>query len=293
LFLEYSNNNNTLSWDEKVEFELKALKDTTNIWNNSSLDYYAGDKEATQKSLVTTIEPEHKLDTLTRVEQAIEQQTMQGPIVGEAQGADSLQGKQMHETMDQMTLHATAPDIEADSVGTNMNNTEEQAQTTIEPPDEERKQVIMGFSTDTNSTEVEMIVSTVNKLIPSEMHMTDVLDTKDNMLAQQGNSGAPNTPTCTRRNEDLRDKLDTFSPSSKTADRSSALSESPSMETATKAIQPEDVDWLYSEGFKPVINKRSTTLKKNKQTDKSKIQDSEKRPSPYGKKGRGGNPHRQ
>ncbi|CAG8831384.1 25110_t:CDS:1, partial [Gigaspora rosea] len=91
-------------------------------------------------------------------------------------------------------------------------------------------------------TEVEMINSTVNELIPSEILMTDVLDTKNNMLAQQGNSGAPNTPTYTRGNKDLRDKLDTLSSSSKTVDRSSAHSEFHSMETATKATQPEDTD---------------------------------------------------
>ncbi|CAG8615444.1 14357_t:CDS:2 [Gigaspora rosea] len=82
-FLEYSNNDNSLSWDEKVEFELKALKDTTNIWNNSSPEYYGEDKEAIQESPTTTIESEYKLDTLTRVEQAIEQKTTQEPIVGE------------------------------------------------------------------------------------------------------------------------------------------------------------------------------------------------------------------
>ncbi|CAG8727698.1 23698_t:CDS:2, partial [Gigaspora rosea] len=215
-FLEYSNNDNSLSWDEK---------------------------------------------------KAIEQKTTQEPIAGETQGTDSLhggtnsdtspdlnsaKGNGEHETIDQT---ATALDIAADSVRTNMNNTEEQIQTIMELLDEERKQVIMGFSPDTNSTEVEMIDSTVNELIPSEIHMTDVLDTKDNTLVQQGNSEAPNTPTYTRGNENLRDELDTLSSSSKTADRSSAHSESHSMETATKATQPEDTNWLYSEGFKPVINK--------------------------------------
>ncbi|CAG8519780.1 20279_t:CDS:2, partial [Gigaspora rosea] len=245
-FLEYSNNDNSLTCYEKVEFELKALKDTTNIWNNSSPEYYGGDKEAIQESPTTAIESEHKLETLKRVEQAIEQKTTQEPIVGETQGINSLQGGANGDTSH----------IATDSVETNMNNTEEQIQTIMKLPDEERKQMTMGSSPDTNSTEVEMIDSTVNELIPSEIQMTDVLDTKDNTLAQQ-------------------------------VDRSSAHSELHSMETATKATQPEDTDWLYSEGFKPVINKRSTTLKKNKQTDKSKIQDSEKRPFPYGKKGRG------
>ncbi|CAG8792648.1 24774_t:CDS:2, partial [Gigaspora rosea] len=107
-FLEYLNNDNSLFWDEK-------------------------------ESPTTAIESEHKLDTLTRVKQAIEQKTTQEPIVGETQGTDSLQGgansdtsrNREHETIDQT---ATAPDIAADSVGTNINNTEEQI------PDKERKQ---------------------------------------------------------------------------------------------------------------------------------------------------------
>ncbi|CAG8753308.1 11627_t:CDS:2, partial [Gigaspora rosea] len=98
-----------------------------------------------------------------------------------------------------------------------MNNTEEQIQTIRKLPDEERKQVTKGSSPDTNSTEVEMINSTRN-------------------------SGAPNTPTYTCGNEDLRNELDTLSSSSKTVDRSSAHSEFHSMETATKATQPEDTD---------------------------------------------------
>ncbi|CAG8753314.1 11628_t:CDS:1, partial [Gigaspora rosea] len=64
-FLECSNNDNSLFWDEKVEFELKALKDTMNIWNNSSPEYYSRDKEAIQESPTTAIESEYKLDTLT------------------------------------------------------------------------------------------------------------------------------------------------------------------------------------------------------------------------------------
>ncbi|CAG8525559.1 25279_t:CDS:2 [Gigaspora rosea] len=155
-------------------------------------------------------------------------------IARETQGTDPLQGGTNGDTSH----------IAADYVGTNMNNTEEQTQVTMELPDEERNQVTVGSSLDTNSNEEEMIDSTVNEVMPPKTHMTDVLNTKNNTLAQQGNTGAPNTPTFTRGNEDLRDELDTLSTPSKTAVRSSEHSESQSMETTTKAIQPGDTEWL-------------------------------------------------
>ncbi|CAG8841836.1 18566_t:CDS:2, partial [Gigaspora margarita] len=56
--------------------------------------------------------------------------------------------------------------------------------------------------------------------------------------------------------------------------------------TATKTTQLGDTEWLYLEGFIPVVNKRSTVSKKNKQTNKSRFQEAENRPFLYGKKGR-------
>ncbi|CAG8838225.1 12604_t:CDS:1 [Gigaspora margarita] len=76
LFLEYLHNNNPLSWDEKVEFELSAFKDTTNIWNNSFTKHSREDNEALQKPTTNIIELEPTPVMLTQVEQTIEQETI-------------------------------------------------------------------------------------------------------------------------------------------------------------------------------------------------------------------------
>ncbi|CAG8624532.1 8610_t:CDS:2, partial [Gigaspora rosea] len=158
-----------------------------NIWNNSSSEYYSRDKEAIQKPPTTTIKSEHKPDTLTRVEQVIEQETTLEHIAKETQADKEYKQRKA-------------------DLNPAKNNTEEQIQAIME-------QVIIGSSPDTNSTEVEIIDLTVNELVLSEIHIANVLDTKNNTLAQQAN-------------------------------QSSKHSESHFMETTTKATQPEDTEWL-------------------------------------------------
>ncbi|CAG8850602.1 39726_t:CDS:1, partial [Gigaspora margarita] len=79
-FLEYPYNNNPLSWDEKVEFELSALKDTTNIWNNSFMEHSRENNEASQKPPTNVIEPEPMLVTSMQVEQNNRTKTTWDPI---------------------------------------------------------------------------------------------------------------------------------------------------------------------------------------------------------------------
>ncbi|CAG8831584.1 5718_t:CDS:2, partial [Gigaspora margarita] len=90
-FLEYLHNNNPLSWDEKVEFELSALKDTTNIWNNSSTEYSEEDNKTSQKPPTDIIEPEPMPDMLTQVEQTIECKIAQDPVKKKTQDSTPLQ----------------------------------------------------------------------------------------------------------------------------------------------------------------------------------------------------------
>ncbi|CAG8649064.1 18546_t:CDS:2 [Gigaspora margarita] len=80
LFLEYPHNNNPLFWDKKVEFEISALKDTTNIWNNSSTEYSREDNETLQKPPTNIIEPEPMPNMSIQVEQTIEYETVQDPV---------------------------------------------------------------------------------------------------------------------------------------------------------------------------------------------------------------------
>ncbi|CAG8834824.1 40480_t:CDS:1, partial [Gigaspora margarita] len=48
-FIEDNNINTSLTWDDKVELELNALKDTTNIWNNSYTELSKTNKKEAQK----------------------------------------------------------------------------------------------------------------------------------------------------------------------------------------------------------------------------------------------------
>ncbi|CAG8853704.1 40723_t:CDS:1, partial [Gigaspora margarita] len=49
MFMKHNTNINSLTWGDKVELELNALKDTTNIWNNSSTEPLNVKQEETQK----------------------------------------------------------------------------------------------------------------------------------------------------------------------------------------------------------------------------------------------------
>ncbi|CAG8616715.1 27458_t:CDS:2 [Gigaspora margarita] len=93
----------------------------------------------------------------------------------------------------------------------------------------------MSSSSNTNNTEVEMINPTENDLVTPEVQISGVLDTKTNWyftnnLAAQSNEHA----------------------------------EPYILETANKATQPENTEWLHSEGFTSVVNKKSAVSKKNK-----------------------------
>ncbi|CAG8846613.1 12039_t:CDS:2, partial [Gigaspora margarita] len=63
-----NNKENAFYNNEKVEFELNALKDTTNIWNNSSMEYSGEDNETIQKPPTNIIEPEPMPNTSTQGE---------------------------------------------------------------------------------------------------------------------------------------------------------------------------------------------------------------------------------
>ncbi|CAG8577188.1 5286_t:CDS:2 [Gigaspora margarita] len=234
LFLEYPHNNNPLSWDKKVEFELSALKDTINIWNNFFTEYSGEDNETLQKPPTTIIEPESMLDMSTQVEQTTERETAQNPIEKKTQDTNSLQRE------------------------------EEQTQVTMECSNEEEYQMTMGSSPDTNDTEVKMINPTENDLVIPELQMSEILDTKDKLVAQHDNSGESTTPIYMQGNEDLRDELNTLSFTNNSAARSSEHVEPYTLETANKATQPGDTEWLHSEGFTPVVNKKLAASKKNK-----------------------------
>ncbi|CAG8845587.1 22053_t:CDS:2, partial [Gigaspora margarita] len=276
-FLEYPHNNNPLSWDEKVEFELSALKDTTNIWNNSSTEYSG----TSQKPPTNIIEPESMPDISIQVEQTTEYEIAQDPIEKKTQDTNPLQGEKYD--------YIPTPDTEIDNMGIIMNNTEEQTQVTMECSNEKEYQTTMGSSPDTNNTEVEIIDPTENILVTSELQISGVLDTKDKLVAQHSNSGESTILIYMRGNEDLKDEFNTLSFTNNLAAQSNKHVEPHTFETASKATQLGVTEWLYSEGFTPIVNKKSAASKKNKKIKKSRLQEAESRPSLY-KKGKGGNP---
>ncbi|CAG8823194.1 6217_t:CDS:2, partial [Gigaspora margarita] len=86
-----NNKENAFYNNKKVEFELSALKDITNIWNNSSTEYSGEDNETSQKLPTNIIEPEPMTDTSTQVEQTIKCETTQDPIKKKTQDTNPLQ----------------------------------------------------------------------------------------------------------------------------------------------------------------------------------------------------------
>ncbi|CAG8836738.1 10846_t:CDS:2, partial [Gigaspora margarita] len=243
LFIEYNNNNNSLTWGDKVELELNALKDTTNIWNNSFTEYSRKDKEAIQKPSTSEINLEPTLDVVRQVKQITEQEITQDPVKKKNQDTISLQREMPH--------HAPTLDTVIDNIEINMGNTEIVAQTPMECSVEEENQVTMG-----------------------------ALDIKNNTVIQQNSLGVSSIPDHMQGNENLQDELDTLSPTSNVIVRSNEYLEFHLSETATDATKPEDIEWLQLEGFTPVVNKNLAVSKKNKLIDKSMSQGLENRQSP-------------
>ncbi|CAG8848764.1 40821_t:CDS:2, partial [Gigaspora margarita] len=84
---------------------------------------------------------------------------------------------------------------------------------------------------------------TQNDLVTPEMQLLGVLDTEDKLVAQHDNSGESTTPIYILI----------------------------TLKTANKATQPGDTEWLHSEEFTPVVNKKLAASKKNKKIEKSKV----------------------
>ncbi|CAG8835944.1 27778_t:CDS:2, partial [Gigaspora margarita] len=158
-----------------------------------------------------------------------------------------------------MTHYAPAPTPELANMGMNMSITETQTQATMELPDKEIGQVTMGLNPDTNSSKIEMIDPTENRLTSPQVTEAGALDPEVNTSVQQE---APEETLILV----YMDEIDTLGSTSNTVTQHQ---ESYPPEMTTKDTLPGDAEWLSSEGFTPVVNKRSTGSKKNKLTDKS------------------------
>ncbi|CAG8851263.1 2628_t:CDS:1, partial [Gigaspora margarita] len=93
MFMEHNTDINSLTWGDKVELELNALKDTTNIWNNSSTEPLNVEQEEIQKPPMEEVNQKPKLNEVQLEEQTLEQELMQDSAEGKDQDALSLQGE--------------------------------------------------------------------------------------------------------------------------------------------------------------------------------------------------------
>ncbi|CAG8844029.1 30268_t:CDS:2, partial [Gigaspora margarita] len=200
-FIEDNNNNTSLTWDDKVELELNALKDTTNMWNNSYTELSKMNKEEAYKSPIKEIDSENILNKMLYMEQKTEQKLTWDPIAEKDQDTISLQDEVNN--AEQVPHYTPTPDIIMDDIEVNTSDTDAQTQTAMECPMEEGSQANTSSSMVTNNTEMEK---------------TEL--TKKDPIIQ----GVTSIPEYMQDNENLQDELNTLGPTSDTTVQSNGYS---------------------------------------------------------------------
>ncbi|CAG8762748.1 9584_t:CDS:2, partial [Gigaspora margarita] len=251
--------------------------------NNSTITQPVEVTKMTQEPPKSINNSELILDTALQLDQIEEQDTIWGSLKINTQVTNPPQGRidddtsyktdlistkenEEQETTEQMTHYAPAPTPELANMGMNMSITETQTQATMELPDKKINQVIMGLNPDTNSSKIEMIDPTENRLTFPQVTEARALDPEVNTFVRQ--EAPEGTPILVymRGNENKKNEIDTLGSTSNIVTQ---YQESYPPEMTTKDTLPGDAKWLSSEGFTLVVNKRSTGSKKNKLTDKS------------------------
>ncbi|CAG8674143.1 5934_t:CDS:1, partial [Paraglomus brasilianum] len=90
---EHNTDFNSLTWGDKVELELNALKDTTNIWNNTSEESLNREQEETQLPPTEGDNWKSTINEEKQEEQKLEQELMQDPVEETDQNTLLLQDK--------------------------------------------------------------------------------------------------------------------------------------------------------------------------------------------------------
>ncbi|CAG8809539.1 420_t:CDS:2, partial [Gigaspora margarita] len=254
-FIEDNNVNTSLTWDDKVELELNALKDTTN-----------------------EINPENILDKVPQTEQMIEQELTWDPIKEKYQDTISLQDEvnnelrntykeykqrrmsfiskkrnEKHEVAEQVPHYAPTPDIVMDDIEVNMSNTEVQTQTVMECPMEEGSQTNTGSSMVTNDTKMGKTELLEKDPISQGAHVTGAPNMEVNTVTQQDSPGVPSLPDYMQGNENLQDELDILSPTGNVAVQSIGHSDPHLLEHILEPTMADETGWLQTEGFIPVV----------------------------------------
>ncbi|CAG8652862.1 43727_t:CDS:2, partial [Gigaspora margarita] len=206
MFMEHNTDINSLTWGDKVELELNALKDTTNIWNNSSTEPLNVEQEETQKPLIEGINQKPMINEVQQEEQTLEQELMQGkgPRYPLTIGRKSVElrnayrdykrkkadlitekGNEKHEAPKQVPHHAPTLDAVMDNMEINMSIVDAQTQQSVECPVKRKNQTNTDSSLVTNDIGTEMIEPTTKDLVTQEVHILEAPDKGEYMVIQQ------------------------------------------------------------------------------------------------------------
>ncbi|CAG8844637.1 37237_t:CDS:2, partial [Gigaspora margarita] len=260
MFTEHNTDINSLTWGDKVELELNALKDTTNIWNNSSTEPLNIKQEETQKPPMEGVNQEPTLNEVQQEEQTLEQKLMQDSVEKKDQDTLSLQelrntyrdykqkkadlitkkGNEKHEVPKQVLHHALTPDTVMDNIEISMSIVGAQTQQSVKCSVERKNQTNTGSSLVTNNMETEMLEPTTKDPVIQEVHMIEVPDKGEYVVTQQDSPEVLSIPEYMRGNENLRDELDTLPSTSNTTAQSNEYLDPKLSETTMEFTEPND-----------------------------------------------------
>ncbi|CAG8696878.1 9810_t:CDS:2 [Gigaspora margarita] len=271
MFTEHNTDINSLTWGDKVELELNALKDTMNIWNNSTEPLYM-EQEETQKLPMEGVNQEPTINEIQQEEQTLEQELMQDSVEEKDQDTLSLQGEkadlitkkgnEKHEAPEQVPYHAPTPDTVIDNMAISMSIVDAQTQQPVECPVEREKQTNTGSSLFMNDVGTGMIEPTTKNPVTQEVHMTETPDKREYTVTQLNNPEVPSIPEYMRGNKNLRDKLDMLPSTSSTTAQSNEYLDPKLSKTTMESTEPNDPEWSQPDEFTTLINKRSTVSRK-------------------------------
>ncbi|CAG8797708.1 25224_t:CDS:1 [Gigaspora margarita] len=138
-----------------------------------------------------------------------------------------------------MTHYAPAPTSGLTSMGMNISITETQTQTTIKFSDKKINQVTMGLNPNTNSSEIEIIDPTENRLLSPHVTESGAPDPEVNTSVRQEAPEETSIPVYMRGNENKSDEIDTLGSTSNTVTQHH---ESYPLEMTTKNTLLEDAE---------------------------------------------------
>ncbi|CAG8838657.1 2253_t:CDS:2, partial [Gigaspora margarita] len=268
VFTEHNTDINSLTWGNKVELELNALKDITNIWNNSSTEPLNVEQEEIQEPPIEGVNQEPMLNEVQLEEQTLDQELIQDSAEGKDYDTLSLQGEKKadlitekgnkkHEVPKQVPHHAPTPDTAMDNMEISTSSVGAQIQQSIESSMERENQTNTNPSMVTNDKRTEMIEPNTKDTGTQEVHMIEAPDKEKYAVTQQDSPEALSIPEYMRGNENLHDELDTLPPTSITTAQSNEYLDPKLSETSVELTEPNDPERPQPDEFTTVVYKRT------------------------------------